>query len=150
MGAVAQVKKTQKKPKPLTIRERRLLEEIPKHDTYTAALKAAGYSDSVAETHTGRTVNTALEKVKNLEVWEKAGLTDEYLAKKHVEGLDATKIHGTTDDFVEIADFMARNRYLDMAYKLKGLYPEKSAKQQPVSINGENVQIIFGLPEESE
>ena len=50
---------------------------------------------------------------------EKAGLDDMTLINKLKEGLDATKIHGTNDDFVEIPDYNVRHKYLKTAKEWK-------------------------------
>lgn len=55
-------------------------------------------------------------------------LPDDLLAKVHIEGLEATR-NGriSDDDWGEVPDHSTRHKYLDSAYKLKGLYaPEKS------------------------
>jgi hypothetical protein len=59
-------------------------------------------------------------------------LPDHELLQVHRDGLYATKIHSslTEPDKIE-DDWMARAKYLDMAYKVKGSYNEKS----PVTIN---------------
>lgn len=60
-----------------------------------------------------------------------AALPDDLLAEVHREGLFATKTVFDKDGNVlaEDADFNARAKYLDMAYKILGKYaPEKSVR----------------------
>ncbi len=93
------------------------------------------------------------------ELLDKMGVTDAYLNDKLNEGLEASKVisvvpipprknkTGTGDlpdaneksiDFIDVADFNVRVKYLDMAYKLKGAYaPEKvehSGQLEPLRV----------------
>lgn len=68
-----------------------------------------------------------LIKPKILDVLEQA-LPDHLLAEVHREGLYATKavFNDKGENVAEDADFNARAKYLDMAYKLRGKYaPDK-------------------------
>ena len=101
------------------------------HSPRQAAIKA-GYAESSAG-------HMAEETTKNhKDYWdsklEQAGVTDEVLATKLQEGLDASKVVGylnnkvkgtekVSDEFVEVADYHVRHKYLDTAFKLKGSYP---------------------------
>jgi hypothetical protein len=49
---------------------------------------------------------------------------DRVLAKVAQDGLKATKLHGTTDDFVEIPDHQARHKFWRDIVALKGYTPE--------------------------
>lgn len=73
-----------------------------------------------------------LNKPKIINALEEA-LPDELLAKIHREGLYATKpIYNDDGDIIaEDADFNARHKYLDSAYKLKGRY----AAEKHVNLN---------------
>ncbi len=93
------------------------------------------------------------------ELLDKMGVTNAYLNDKLKEGLEASKVisvvpippkknkTGTGDlpdaneksiDFIDVADFNVRVKYLDMAYKLKGAYaPEKvehSGQLEPLRV----------------
>ena len=92
------------------------------------------------------------------ELLDEMGVTDVVLHKKLEEGLDATKVisvipippkkdkPGTGDlpdadskniEFVDVPDFNVRVRYLDMAYKLKDVYPkEKVEHSGKIGIEG--------------
>lgn len=75
-----------------------------------------------------------LNKPKIINALEEA-LPDELLAKIHLEGLFATKpIYDATGGLIaEDADFNARHKYLDSAYKIKGRY----AAEKHVNFNVE-------------
>lgn len=75
-----------------------------------------------------------LKKPKIISALEEA-LPDELLAEIHKEGLFATKpIYNNKGVLVaEDADFNARHKYLDSAYKLKGKY----AAEKHVNVNVE-------------
>ena len=52
-------------------------------------------------------------------------IPDKTLLQVHKEGLKAMKIHGTQDDFVEIADHPTRFKFMQEGNKLKGRHVEK-------------------------
>jgi len=70
-----------------------------------------------------------MRKLDYSDFLEAAGITDNLLQKKILEGLDATKTvsakiigkdaDSQTDDFIDVPDFMARHKYLETALKLK-------------------------------
>jgi hypothetical protein len=76
-----------------------------------------------------------LRKLSGMEeILEKHGITDDYLAEKTKEGLDATRTistisgkeaNGGTVDFVDVPDFISRHKYLETALKLKDKFPTK-------------------------
>jgi hypothetical protein len=54
-------------------------------------------------------------------------IPDELLEKVHLEGLEASDKVVKQGEVFDIPDYQTRHKYLDSAYKLKGLYaPEKS------------------------
>lgn len=88
-------------------------------------------------------------KISLVELLDEMGITDVVLNKKLGEGLDATKVisvipippkkanPGTGDlpdagskniEFIDVPDFNVRVRYLDMAYKLKDVYPKEKVE----------------------
>lgn len=92
--------------------------------------------------------NIGWENVRKLDfsnLMEESGLTDAYLNKKLDEGLGATKQIGArkivqgarvgheikvdsttdTDDFIEVADYAIRHKYLETALKLKKRLTDK-------------------------
>lgn len=71
-------------------------------------------------------------------------LSDELLAKKHLEGLEAVRTIATKDGPIEEPDYAVRHKYLDTAYKVKGSFaPEKKATVNvDVTIPSEKAQKI--------
>ena len=58
-----------------------------------------------------------------IELLNEMELTDQQLHKKLKEGLDAKKAMTVMNKIYDVDDFPTRQKYLDMAYKLKGTYP---------------------------
>jgi len=65
---------------------------------------------------------------------EEAGITDNLLQKKIMEGLNATRTisavkgtsaNGGTTDFIDVPDFLAQHKYLETALKLKKRLTER-------------------------
>lgn len=75
----------------------------------------------------GNIASENLKKPKIIEAIEEA-LPDELLNRVHLEGLEA--IRTTVTDSIE-PDYATRAKYLDMAYKRRGLY----AAEKSVNIN---------------
>ena len=91
-----------------------------------------------------------LTKLDFSDFLEEAGITDNLLQKKIIEGLDATKTvsalktsrEATADstDFIDVPDFLARHKYLETALKLKQRLVEKTALD--VTSGGEPLVIV--------
>ena len=94
--------------------------------TQEQALMDAGYSPASARNPSEILENPVIKKTF-YEILEKAGLSDMYVAGKHRELMDATR----KQDSVDVPDYMARARGLDMYYKIRGRYIEK----QEISVN---------------
>ncbi|MBI4097628.1 MAG: terminase small subunit [Candidatus Levybacteria bacterium] len=70
-----------------------------------------------------------LRKLDYRDFLEEAGITDELLLRKIAEGLDANRTvsavntsknsTASSTDFIEVADYAVRLRYLEIAFKLK-------------------------------
>jgi len=110
-----------------TIKQKLAFKEVVKGSTISGAMKEAGYSDSTSK----RT-----NKLTNSDGWQDlmdTYLPDKDLARVHKEGLEAGKTiyknNNATHEVEEVgyeADYAVRHKYLDTAYKLKGVYaPEK-------------------------
>jgi len=92
-----------------------------------------------------------LKKLDYSDFLEEAGITDDLLQKKILEGLDATrtvsavntKKNATAEstDFIDVPDFMARHKYLEMTLKLKKRLVERT--QTDITSNGEKIKIEF-------
>ena len=91
------------------------------------ALRKAGYSDAMVKN------SHKVSKSKGFkEILIQQGITDEKLAKRLNEGLDATKaiVMGkeSNDSFVDVQpDFAIRHKYIETSLKLKGLMQDQSA-----------------------
>lgn len=81
-----------------------------------------------------------LEKPKIIQAIQDA-FPNELLAKVHLEGLNASReLVKDGEVLVSIPDFAVRHKYLDSAYKLKGLY----ADDKPLPPPQLNVMINLG------
>jgi len=108
---------------------------------YNAA-RAAGYSEATAKSHTKRLE----EKIKISDVMERRGLTDNVLVCKLTELLKASKVVGylhnykkaekggiekispdevISNEFLDVPDWSARAKGLELALKLKDLLKDK-------------------------
>ena len=75
--------------------------------------------------------------LETVELLNEMEMTDQQLHQKLKEGLDAKKSISTKDDLIDVDDFPTRQKYLDMAYKLKGTYPaEKHEEIRKVIVLG--------------
>ena len=64
------------------------------------------------------------------ELLDEMGMNDEQLHEKLLEGLDAERSIATKKDEVfTVNDFLTRHKYLDTAYKLKGVYPAEKHEE---------------------
>lgn len=124
---------------------------------YNAA-RAAGYSETTAKTHTKE-----LEiRCKIADVLERQGLTDDVLILKLQELIGATKVIGylnqyikaekggleklspdkvVSNEFVDVPDWSARAKGLELALKLKDLLKEKV--EHSGEIKGGETRIII-------
>ena len=73
-----------------------------------------------------------------VEILDRTGLTDPVLSKKLLEGLNATK---ETGKGIQKADHNIIVKYLDMAFKLKAMYP---ADRNKLELTGKDGQPIGG------
>ncbi len=94
------------------------LNRIKGMNQYNAA-RAAGYSENYARDHSDR-VEKAV-KVGIGDIFEQAGLTDKFLAEYLMQALNATRLYSR--DFVEVADWIARHKFLETILRLKGHLP---------------------------
>ncbi len=103
-----------------TLKQRIAFKEIVENGrSASAAMREAGYS---AKTATAPAKLTTSDGFK--ELMEQMGISDEKLAKRLDEGLDATKavVMGkeSNESFVDIQpDYMVRHKYIETSFKLK-------------------------------
>lgn len=96
------------------------------------AMVEAGYSKATANTP---------QKLTNSKGWVE--LMEEYLPdidlqRVHREGLEATKtifVEKTSGTFINVPDYLIRQHYLELAYKIKGKYTK--------NINLTDIQVEF-------
>lgn len=129
-----------------TTKQKIAFKEVLNGSTITKAMKKAGYSPTTAST-TGKLTNT-----KGWEELMELHLPDKLLAKKHREGLNATKKEPQIIDrdlkgapvyeYVSEVDFSTRHKYLDSAYKLKGRYATSD-------INVSNKTLVINISKEA-
>ena len=127
------------KKKPLNIRERKFVKSIIEGKSAAQAMRDAGYSERMAKSCASEKLVKTSETIQQL--MEKKGLTDDYLLQGLLEGTKATKnisciviapngegqkdANSMTRDFVEVADFPTRHKYLETGFKLKGHLRDK-------------------------
>lgn len=73
-----------------------------------------------------------------LQTLEEYGATDEKTAQVYGEALDAKKIHGTTDDFIEIPDHRIRTDTAKYVDSLKG----RGEKAVGVRVGGGTIEVV--------
>ena len=108
-----------KKMKRISVRQRKLINYYLEGCTVRDAAIKAGYSKESAYTHGSRTLKRLYECGTLNETLEALGISDELLAIKIMEGLEATKPNGTPD-------YAVRHRYLETALKLRGALVERT------------------------
>lgn len=115
----------------LTMKQRKFVNEVAQTGNGTqAALKVYDTDDYMTAANIA---SENLNKPKIINAIQEA-LPDELLAQVHLEGLNAfrsvTQGEGDVDEY---PDYAVRHKYLDSAYKLKGLY----AADKHININVE-------------
>ena len=107
---------------------------------FNQCLIEAGYAVSTANDRTKDVIGKPRVQAALLQAMEKAGINDTKLSEVMKDGINANKIHGTSDDFIEVPDHPTRHKYLDTALKLRGEYPKEQAG---IQVQGDlNVQIM--------
>lgn len=108
-----------------TARQKKAIAHVVAGDSVSKAMRKAGYSPSSAKNPKVLTETPAF-----LQTMERLGISDEKIAQRINEGLDATRavVMGTKSEesFVDIQpDFMVRHKYVETSLKLKGHAVEK-------------------------
>lgn len=109
-----------KKPRkyPMTKPQRALIKGIAEGKTQKEAAKLAGLNESYAS----QVLNTPKLKIALVDLMDKMGLSDDVLLAKHKELLNATR--KINDE--EIPEYQIQAKALEMGYKLKSAFVEKS------------------------
>ena len=113
--------------KKLTIRQRKFIDGKLKGKSSAKAAREAGYSESVAR-HADRIISESPHVRAAINaVLEACGITDELLAKRVAEGVDATVFLRPTLHDTErvLVDFRERREMVELACRLKGHLTEK-------------------------
>lgn len=108
-----------------TQRQKKAIANVIAGDSVSKAMLKAGYSPNTAKNPKELTKTPVF-----LQTMERLGISDEKLAQRINEGLDATRavVMGTKSEesFVDIQpDFMVRHKYVETSLKLKGYATEK-------------------------
>lgn len=142
-------KKAATKPKKLTAKQRKIVKAVAEGKTQRQAAKIANASETY--------VSGVLKKPEVIEtlqeMMQKHGLDDASLLSVHAEMLQATKVVsaiGGKDagagsvDFIDVPDWQARGKGLEMAYKLKGAFVDKVESKVSVSTAPELTLVLNG------
>ena len=126
----------------MTLKERRWLDAYLETGNATEAARRAGYSSSSEEAlRTAGSRNLKKMTLSINETLDRMGLTEVALVKRLQAGLEATAVvtakwEGKITDEREYPDWAARLGYLDMAFRLRGMYPsDKAAQAVPEGLN---------------
>ncbi len=151
----AAVKKTKrKKSAKVSVRQRKFLAEKLNGKSSAEAARAAGYSESVARKADVRITGNAAVQEAFKQLLDRAGITDEKLARRLAEGIDAkeTKFfahEGRVISTRTVIDYGTRHRYLELVLKLKGHLINKHEVTAQLSIAEILASSFGGSTEES-
>lgn len=131
-------------------RRRKILQGIIEGKTQGQAGIEAGLSPATAKTQVSQILKDPKLQDTLCAAMEAIGVTNNYLAERHKELIEATKViscnitvpggtdmadaHSQTKDFIDVPDFQSRAKGLDMTYRLRGLYQDKLKVDSSVSI----------------
>lgn len=116
-----------KKRKHLTEKQKEYIRQIALGKTPDVAKTIAGYGKTI--------LGSNIEKSKNvretmLQIFNRLGVDDNYIATKVKQGMEAKKLWGSGDNYVEVDDFDVRHKYLTTAIDLVGLKKPTEVKIQ--------------------
>jgi hypothetical protein len=127
----------------LSPRDRKLIKKLAAGKPKRKSAIEVGFPPKGAHVSVSRKLKDATFVDALDKALEKAGLSDDNLAKKHAELLHAQKtvsaVSGKdagagTVDFVDVPDYQTQAKALDMAYKVKGKYVEKHEQVGPLTV----------------
>jgi len=140
--------------KPKTKRQRAFFKNIAEGMTKRQAAIKAGYSEKSANHSADQNAENCKDYWK--EALDAAGATDALICQTITEGLKATKVVGylqsvnkdedgqlikvkpdqcVSNEFVEVADYSTRAKFVDIALKLKAAYPATKVEiTQPIRL----------------
>ena len=131
-------------------RRTKLLKALTEGKTNKEAGIEAGFSPKSAVEQVSQTLRDPKFQDTLCAAMESIGVTNKYLAERHKELIEATKViscnitvpggtdmadaHSQTKDFIDVPDHQARAKGLDMTYRLRGLYQDKLKVDSSISI----------------
>lgn len=122
-----------------TPKEKRIAKEFVRTGNKSEAYRIAYNAENMKLTTIHREAVATLSKPQVVseivKLMNAHGMSDKDLLTTHTEGLNATKVHG--NELIEVPDYATRHKYLDTAYKLKGLTDNASKDKSS------NTQIAF-------
>jgi hypothetical protein len=136
------------KPRKLTAKRKKLIKGIAEGKTQRQAAKEAGLNECHASTILKEP--QVIATIQSL--MAKHGLDDDSLLIAHKELINATKVvsavgnkdaGASTVDFIDVPDFQARAKGIEMAYKLKGAFVDKKEVTFP---EGLSISVAFVDP----
>ncbi len=99
----------------MTVKQAKAIKNIVEnHGNISKGMLDAGYDPTSAKNPKNLTESKAWQEI--MEEY----FPDPDIAAVHKEGLSATRIHGTNDNFIEIPDHAVRLKAVELAYKVKG------------------------------
>lgn len=107
----------------LSPKEKLVVHHIVSGKTAKEAVKLAGYSEK-----TNPSLVTGKDKMRQafMLLLDSQGLGLPKITEKIRDGLDSVKIFGTSNDFIEIADYPTRFKYLELLCRLVDVFPEQN------------------------
>ncbi len=116
------------KPK-LTLKQRKWLDAYIETGNATEACRRAGYAGTDESLSQIGHENLRKLEIPVTELLDRMGLNDAALARKLEEGLDAhrtivARFEGAITDMRDFVDYETRFQYLEMAFRLKGRFPQ--------------------------
>lgn len=134
----------------LTEKQRKLIKGVAAGKSQTQAAILAGYSEKTAAASATETLGKPNVREALQRALEKVGVSDELLAMKTREGLDATRGMVTKDGVEKVEDFHARHRYLETALKLKGaLDSERDTVAVQVNVDTDRLSKLYQAIDEN-
>lgn len=131
----------------LTRRQNKLLRALcdPEVKSMAEAGRVAGYSPHGVAGIVAKSSSIQSALSNFLQVLEKSGVTDTYIAESIRDGLKATETkffqhEGAITDTAEVIDYATRHRYIETALRLKRLLANKGEEEKPQQQI--NIQIV--------
>lgn len=123
----------------MTVRQRKYVAGVVSGKSKRQAALAAGYNEgsanAVATNIEKPIVRAAIERAL-----QKANITDERIAAKINEGLEAKRVSLVGEAGVETPDYAVQHKFLETAIKLKGLLP--TTPETAIQVN--NFTVVRG------